>query len=138
MAPSDVKISGGIVYAKGGYGFPGIGSCGDNVHKTKGRVSITGGTVIASKGSSGKYDIGGSSFGDDVDVRITGGSIYATDIEHANNGYGSELHRVEVSFDGETGDGKRVTDAVFSDGSSYGMNDVYTYKGGKFFNSFAQ
>ena len=133
VASSDVKISGGIVYAKGGYGFPGIGSCGDNVHHAKVRVAISGGTVIASKGPSGKYDIGGSKFNDDVDVRITGGSVYAADIESVKNANGSTLHRVDVSFDGETGDGRKVSEAVFSDGSAYGMNDVCTYKGGKFF-----
>ena len=137
VADGSVRITGGIVYAKGGDGAPGIGSKGNYLDHAKIRVQISGGTVTAEHGPSDghttDYDIGGHDK-DNVEVTITGGSVYASKIQNAKDDKGQPLHRVDVLFDGISQDNIRVSDAVFSDSSfAYGMNDVYTAQGGKIY-----
>ena len=137
----DVKITGGKVVAKGGEVFPAIGGkSGTHSHEGENNISveITGGTVKAEKGSdpANQYDIGS-----DLrmylsgTVKITGGSILANNIANAKDGAGHEVKRLNVSFEGITGDGIPVTklECTTRSYNSYGMKDVFTQNGGKFY-----
>ena len=136
VASCSVKITGGEVYAKGGYASPGIGSKGTNKDHAHVNVTITGGTVVAEHGPHESifpdYDIGGLD-SDHINIRITGGSVFAEKICRPKDDDGRTVHRADISLDGLSEDGVRVTDAVFTNDASYGMDDVFTRNGGKIY-----
>lgn len=133
---ASVNITGGYVDAKGGEDTPAIGSGGGtNISHVTVNVNISGGTVIAKKGDKhasntthNDKDIGaGFNYNDNVDVRITGGSVYADNVQNAKNSNGDKLHRVNVTckdIGNRTDIDYYLADAVCTNGYSYGLNDV--------------
>ena len=131
---TDIKISGGLITAKGGKLAPGIGSqdSDKNIHyKPKdpdtGTISISGGTIYAGCGSGARGDIGTRK----SKMIVTGGNLHA--LSHAGdavNGDGDDVHRVEISFDGITDDGHAISNLGFTPKDyPYGMTDVVTLSG---------
>lgn len=133
---TSVFISGGYVEATGGLETVAIGANGGkNGSSVNVEVNISGGTVIAKKGkrttgalTHNEMDIGKNSNNtekDNVNVRITGGSVYADRITDPKNDKGEALHRVDVTCLGTLDDVTNyLRNPVCSDGYSYGLNDV--------------
>ncbi len=124
----NINITGGTIIAKTkGDGVP-IGDSRNSDPHVKSSVHISGGTILAD--GDKKADLGVYN-GETV---ITGGSIYAKNTHGTIiNSNKQPLHKVDVSFDGVTEDNLPISDVYFNSSYDYGMHDVLTSQGGKFF-----
>ena len=131
---SNITISGGIVSATGGNsGGAGIGGGGGSSSGPGGKgrdITISGGTVTA-KSTTTAYDIGGggiSSSGASLNIKITGGNIYASTIGGTpQNGSGIDVYKATFSIPDDTTGETNLAALSFTSNDtpySYTMNDT--------------
>ncbi len=135
--PNNIYISGGDItarsdqYALGGGGMSGV---------TDGRritnVTISGGTI---KLDGDKLDIGGVTWLHEVNITITGGSLFADKnkfYSEPKNQFGDVVSRTDITIDGLSGKVKLDdTDiaGLADKAHDYGMKDVWTDNGKVYF-----
>ncbi|MDR2373577.1 MAG: Ig-like domain repeat protein [Bifidobacteriaceae bacterium] len=131
IAAGTITINGGDVTASSRNNGAGIGG-GQN--GAGGAVTIAGGTVTATKGSSSnRGDIGPGGNGADGTVTITGGSVKsgsgALPVPQPQDAQSNPVYLVVLTLD-SAGDGATVVASQIT-GEPYGVQDVVTRDGGK-------